>query len=57
MSLAEKLVEICNSLTEDKKTEIIDFAEFLKQKQEKEDEEIFKKVISENAEALEELAK
>ncbi|MBU3126045.1 DUF2281 domain-containing protein [Clostridium tagluense] len=54
MSLIEKLIEITEGMTDDMLSEIIDFAEFLKQKQ---DEEIFKKVISENAEALEKLAK
>ena len=57
MGLSEKYTEIFNSLLEDKQIEVIDFMKYLKVKQDKEDDEIINKVVSENKEAMEELAK
>jgi hypothetical protein len=57
MGLAERIIQDMNNLSEEKQMEVIDFIEFLKQKQDKEDDEIINKVVLENAEAMEELAK
>ena len=57
MSLAEKLLNDFEQLSEAKKIEVIDFIEFLKNKEQKELELLMDLVINENREALEELAK
>ncbi|MBV7276053.1 DUF2281 domain-containing protein [Clostridiaceae bacterium UIB06] len=57
MGFSEKIIQDVNDLSEEKQKEVIDFIEFLKQKQNKEDDEIIDKVVLENAEAMEELAK
>ena len=57
MSLAEKINELTKELSEEKQREIIDFIEFLKQKQLKEDIYIIDTILEENKEAMEELAK
>lgn len=57
MNLAEKLVVEFEQLSEEKKREVIDFVEFVKAKEQKELESLMDLVISENTQALEELAK
>ena len=57
MTLAQKLVNEFEALTDNQKMEVIDFAEFLKQKNEKMIENLMDEVIFENEEALKELAK
>ena len=57
MTLAEKLIQEFEQLPEDKKREVIDFVEFMKLKQQREIESLMDNVISENIEALKELAK
>lgn len=57
MTLAEKLIKEFEQLTEEKKKEVIDFVEFVKAKEQKEIETLMDSVISENKEALKELAK
>lgn len=55
--LPQKLIDNFESLSDDKKQEVIDFVEFLKQKQDKEDLGIVHKVVNENVGAWEALAK
>lgn len=57
MSLAEKLIEGFEQLSDEKKKEVIDFVEFLKIKEKKEKVELMDSLIDENQEALKELAK
>lgn len=57
MTLAQKLVNEFEALTDNQKMEVIDFVEFLKQKNEKMIESLMDEVIFENEEALKELAK
>ena len=57
MTLAQKLVNEFEALTDNQKIEVIDFVEFLKQKNEKMIENLMDEVILENEEALKELAK
>ena len=57
MTLAQKLVNEFEALTDNQKMEVIDFVEFLKQKNEKMIENLMDEVIFENEEALKELAK
>ena len=57
MTLAQKLVNEFEALTDNQKLEVIDFVEFLKQKNEKTIESLMDEVILENEEALKELAK
>lgn len=57
MNLAEKLLNDFNTLSEDKKLEVLDFVEFLKQKKEAELDTLMDDVIDNNLEALKELAK
>ena len=57
MSLAEKFIRKFEELPDDKKKEVIDFIEFLKVKEEKLMEDKMDKIISDNLEAFEELAK
>lgn len=57
MTLAEKLIQEFEQLPEDKKREVIDFVEFIKMKQQREIESLMDNVITENKEALGELAK
>ncbi|WP_199242624.1 hypothetical protein [Desulfosporosinus fructosivorans] len=56
MNLAEKLLVEFGQLTEEKQKEVIDFIEFIKIKEQKEIENLMDAVITENKEALEELA-
>ncbi|MEG0848028.1 MAG: hypothetical protein RSF92_12810 [Niameybacter sp.] len=57
MTLAQKLVNEFEELTDNQKMEVIDFVEFLKQKNNKMIENLMDEVIFENEEALKELAK
>lgn len=57
MTLAQKLINEFEALTDDQKIEVIDFATFLKEKNKKNIESLMDKIILENKEALEELAK
>jgi len=57
MSLAERLIKNFEELPETQKREVIDFVEFLKQKNQKKLEDIMDEVIFENKDVLEELAK
>lgn len=52
MTLAQKLVNEFETLTDDQKKEVIDFIEFLKQKNDKMIENLMDEVILENEEAL-----
>ena len=57
MTYAEKIINICNNLTEYEQKEICDFAEYLSIKRKRNLEEIMDKSITQNIEALKELAK
>ncbi len=57
MTLADKLIKDFEQLPEEKKKEVLDFVEFLKQKEQREVENLMDEVIRENREALEELSK
>ena len=57
MTLAEKLLDIVKDIPQDRLTEIIDFAEFIKEKENKKTLDIIDQVFLENDEALRELAK
>lgn len=57
MSLAEKLIKDFETLPEDKKIEVIDFVDFLKNKNQKKIESMMDLIIVENNEALKELSK
>ncbi|MDO5294990.1 MAG: hypothetical protein Q4F05_19820 [bacterium] len=57
MTIAQKLMYEFETLTENQKMEVIDFVEFLKQKNDKMIENLMDEVILENEEALKELAK
>jgi hypothetical protein len=57
MSLAEKVLEEFQKLSDTRKYEVIDFIEYLRLKEEKELDELMDQGIEENMEALKELAK
>lgn len=57
MTLADKLLQDFQELSEEKKQQVIDFVEFLKNKQQKELEAMMDDVIDTNKEAMLELAK
>jgi hypothetical protein len=57
MSLEKKLLDVFFSLPDDKKIEVIDFVEFLKSKSKNQVETLMDEVITENLDALKELAK
>ncbi len=57
MTLAEKLIIEFEQLTEEKQKEVIDFIGFIKVKEQREIENLMAAVITENNEALKELAK
>ena len=57
MSLAEKIYEEVQKLSESKQAEIINYIEYVKSKETKEHLKIAKDFINENMEALKELAK
>lgn len=57
MNLAEKLIKDFETLPDDKKIEVIDFVDFLKNKNQKKLENMMDLIIVENNEALKELSK
>jgi hypothetical protein len=57
MTLAQKFVKEFEELSDDKKQEVIDFLEFLKQKNNKDIDGMMDRLIEDNKEAFEELAK
>lgn len=57
MSIEEKLIQDFLALPEDKKIEVIDFVEFLKNRSNQQMESLMDDIINENNEALRELAK
>jgi len=57
MSLSERLIKNFEELPETQKREVIDFVEFLKQRNQTKLEKIMDEVIFENKDGLEELAK
>lgn len=57
MSIEEKLIQDFLALPEDKKLEVIDFVEFLKNRSNQQMESLMDDIINENTEALRELAK
>ena len=57
MSLAQKLLEVIDDISNEKLCEIIDFAEYLKAKELKENKSLIDSLVYEYDEALKELAK
>ena len=57
MTLAEKLLQVVENISDEKLGEIIDFAEYLKEKEAKETKNIIDNLVNEYDEALKELAK
>ena len=57
MSLEERLIKLSREMPDDMLVEIIDFAEYIKYKNDKEQRDIVDKFIKENKVALRELAK
>ena len=57
MTLADKLIKEFEKLPEEKKIQVIDFVEFLKDKEKRNIETLMDDVIGENLKAFKELAK
>lgn len=57
MTLAQKLLEVIEDISDDRLYEIIDFAEYLKEKELKNSKSLIDSLINEYDEALKELAK
>lgn len=57
MSLEERLIEMSKSMTEDMLIQVIDFAEYIQNKKDKEQKSIVDEFISQNEVALKELSK
>ena len=57
MTLAQKLLEVIEDISDEKLYEIIDFAEYLKSKELKENKSLIDSLVDEYDEALTELAK
>lgn len=57
MSLEERLIKLSRDMPDDMLAEIIDFAEYIKYKNSKEQRDVVDKFIKENELALRELAK
>ena len=57
MSLEERLIKLARDMPDDMLAEIIDFAEYIKYKNSKEQRDVVDKFIKENELALRELAK
>lgn len=57
MTLSQKLIEISKDMPENLLAEVIDYAEYIKYKNLKEQKELVDKFIKENDVALKELAK
>lgn len=56
MSIEEKLIQDFMTLPDDKKIEVIDFVEFLKNRSNKQMDSLMDDIINENIEALRELS-
>lgn len=57
MTLAQKLLEVIENISDEKLCEIIDFAEYLKEKELKENKSLIDSLVNDYDEALKELAK
>lgn len=57
MTLAQKLLEVIENISEEKLCEIIDFAEYLKEKELRENKTLIDSLVNDYDEALKELAK
>jgi len=57
VSIEEKLIQDFLTLPDDKKIEVIDFVEFLKNRSNKQMDSLMDDIINENIEALRELSK
>ena len=57
MTLAQKLLQVIEDISDEKLCEIIDFAEYLKAKELKENKSLIDSLVDEYDEALKELAK
>lgn len=57
MTLAQKLLKVIENISDEKLHEIIDFAEYLKVKELKENKSLINSLVSEYDEALKELSK
>lgn len=57
MSIEEKLIQDFLTLPDDKKIEVIDFVEFLKNRSNKQMDSLMHDIINDNIEALRELSK
>ena len=57
MTLAEKLIDLANNLSDEKLSEVIYFAEYLKSKEEAETKNFIDNIMDNYDEALKELAK
>ncbi|MDQ0170526.1 DUF2281 domain-containing protein [Paenibacillus tundrae] len=57
MSIEEKLIQDFLTLPDDKKIEVIDFVEFLKNRSNKQMDSLMDDIINDNIEALRELSK
>lgn len=57
MSLEERLIKLSKDMPDDMLSEIINFAEYIKYKNDKEQRDVVDKFIKENEVALRELAK
>jgi len=57
MTLAEKLLKVVENISDEKLAEIVDFAEYIRDKEEKETKSLIDSLVDEYDEALKELAK
>ena len=57
MTLAQKLLQVIENISDERLCEIIDFAEYLKEKELKENKSLIDSLVDEYDEALKELAK
>lgn len=57
MTLAQKLLDLANNLSDEKLSEVINFAEYLKSKEEAETKNLIDNIMDDYDEALKELAK
>ncbi|GKX68230.1 DUF2281 domain-containing protein [Inconstantimicrobium mannanitabidum] len=57
MTLAEKLLQVVEDISDEKLSEVIDLAEYLKLKEEKETKDLINNIVDKYDEALKELAK
>lgn len=57
MELLKKITELSKELSEKRQHEVIDFIEFLRQKQLKEDMELMEEIFEENKEVMDKLSR